>query len=217
MTQGLPPLRVLSLDGGGMRGTYTATYLDRVAATFARRRNIDALDIGAAFDLIVGTSTGGIIAAALATGVPLLDIAALYAENGSAIFSRPLPISLLGVAPDILKRPQALAAGTARLRAALANKLGTKTLGQVYAERGIALAIPAVEMTQHRGWVFKTPHLKGTDHRDDDTRSSMCAWQQLQHRSIARSRQSIIPKIMLTDITYSSTAVFGRITRSWLA
>jgi uncharacterized protein len=167
MTQGLSPLRVLSLDGGGMRGTYTATYLDRVATTFARRRNIDALDIGAAFDLIVGTSTGAIIAAALATGVPLLDIVAFYAENGSAIFSRPLPTSLLGVAPDILKRPQALAAGTARLRAALVNRLGTKTLGQVYAERGIALAIPAVEMTQHRGWVFKTPHLKGTDHRDD--------------------------------------------------
>jgi patatin-like phospholipase/acyl hydrolase len=81
MTQGLPPFRVLSLDGGGMRGTYTATYLDKVA--FARRRNVGALDIGAAFDLIVGTSTGGIIAAALATGVPLADIVTLYTENGS--------------------------------------------------------------------------------------------------------------------------------------
>jgi patatin-like phospholipase/acyl hydrolase len=91
MTQGLPPFRVLSLDGGGMRGTYTATYLDKVAATFGRRRNIDALDIGAAFDLIVGTSTGGIIAAALATGVPLADIVALYVEHGPSIFSRPLP------------------------------------------------------------------------------------------------------------------------------
>jgi patatin-like phospholipase/acyl hydrolase len=82
-----PPLRVLSLDGGGMRGTYTATYLDRVAATFARRREVEALDIGAAFDLIVGTSTGGIIAAALATGVPLTDIVNLYAKQGPAIFS----------------------------------------------------------------------------------------------------------------------------------
>lgn len=141
MSQGLPPLRVLSLDGGGMRGTYTATYLDRVAATFARRRNVEALDIGAAFDLIVGTSTGGIIAAALATGVSLSEIVTLYAENGSAIFSRPLPAGAIGVVFDIPMRPRALAAGTEALRAALISKLGTKTLGQVYAERGIALAI----------------------------------------------------------------------------
>ena len=57
-----------------MRGTYTATYLDRVAVAFAKRRGITALDLGAAFDLIVGTSTGGIIACALAAGVPLSDI-----------------------------------------------------------------------------------------------------------------------------------------------
>lgn len=168
MKHGLPPFRVLSLDGGGTRGTYTATYLDKVAATFARRRNVDALDMGAAFDLIVGTSTGGIIAAGLATGVPLADIVALYVENGSVIFSRRLPTGAVGAVLDILKRPQVLASGTASLRAALVKKLGTQTLGQVYSERGIALAIPAVEMSQHRGWVFKTPHLKDTNHRDDD-------------------------------------------------
>jgi len=61
----IKPYRVLSLDGGGMRGTYTATYLEKVAAAFAQRRGGTALDIGAAFDLIVGTSTGGIIACAL--------------------------------------------------------------------------------------------------------------------------------------------------------
>jgi hypothetical protein len=163
-----PPLRVLSLDGGGVRGTYTATYLDMVTATFERRRNIGALDIGAAFDLIVGTSTGGIIAAALATGVPLQDIVALYVENGAAIFSRALPGGVFGAVVDMRKRSRALAAGTQALRAALTKKLGSKTLGQIYAERGIALAIPAVEMSQHRAWVFKTPHLKDTNRRDDD-------------------------------------------------
>jgi predicted acylesterase/phospholipase RssA len=168
MTHELPPFRVLSLDGGGMRGTYTATYLDRVAATFAKRRGVGALDVGAAFDLIVGTSTGGIIACALTAGIPLADIVALYAQHGPTIFSRPLPTGLVGFALDNWKRPQALATGTASLRGALSEKLGTKTLADIYSERGIALAIPAVELSQHRGWVFKTPHLKGTNHRDDN-------------------------------------------------
>lgn len=164
----LPPLRVLSLDGGGMRGTYTATYLDRVAASFARRRGVDALDIGAAFDLIVGTSTGGIIACALAVGIPLAEIVVLYKEHGPSIFPQQLPSGYLSVLGDLWKRREALAAGTKSLRAALKEKLGTKTLGEIFAERGIALAIPAVELSQHRGWVFKTPHLTSTNHRDDN-------------------------------------------------
>jgi len=168
-TSSLPPFRVLSLDGGGMRGTYTATYLDRVGAAFARRRGIEAVDIGAAFDLIVGTSTGGIIACALAAGIALSDIVNLYVQHGPKIFSRSLPSGVLGAIPDGWNRPSALAAGTDELRKALAEKLGTATLGDIYAARGIGLAIPAVEMSQHRAWVFKTPHLKDTtNHRDDN-------------------------------------------------
>lgn len=163
------PFRVLSLDGGGMRGTYTATYLDRVAATFAKRRGLKALDIGAAFDLIVGTSTGGIIACALAAGVPLAEVVSLYKESGPKIFSRSLPSGICDTIFDIKKRPSALADGMTALKAALTRRLQTKTLGQIYAERGIGLAISAVEMSQHRAWVFKTPHLKDTtNHRDDD-------------------------------------------------
>src|SRR5690606_40321785 len=67
-----------SLDGGGMRGAYTATYLDRVAHAFARQRGAERLDIGGAFDLIVGTSTGGIIGCALAANVPLDQVVDLY-------------------------------------------------------------------------------------------------------------------------------------------
>ena len=167
-TTGPPPFRVLSLDGGGMRGTYTATYLDRVAAAFAKRRSIPALDLGAAFDLIVGTSTGGIIACALAAGIPLPDIVTLYITHGPQIFSRPLPSRAIGVIPDTWKRPRALATGAALLRKELSHKLGTTTLGEIYAARGIGLAVPAVEMSQHRAWMFKTPHLKDTtNHRDD--------------------------------------------------
>lgn len=162
------PFRVLSLDGGGMRGTYTATYLDRVAATFAKRRGLPALDIGAAFDLIVGTSTGGIIGCALAKGVPIAELVQLYIDHGPKIFSRRLPTGKVSAVRDEWGRAQALADGTETLREALHEKLGDMTLGEIYASRGIGLAIPAVEMSQHRAWVFKTPHLKDTtNHRDD--------------------------------------------------
>ena len=163
-----PPYRVLSLDGGGMRGTYTATYLDQVARTFARRRGSETLDIGAGFDLIVGTSTGGIIACGLAKGVPLEKIVNLYRVHGPAIFKRRVPER---VGPrlfaDLFKRPAALAKGDAALRKALEDVLEDTTIFDIYEQRGIALAITAVEMSQHRAWVFKTPHFGATNHRDD--------------------------------------------------
>lgn len=163
--------RVLSLDGGGMRGTYTATYLARVAAAFAQQRGVSALDIGATFDLIVGTSTGGIIACALAAGVPLPEVVELYRAHGRAIFPRRLPDGPgIGLVTDLFSRPKTLAEGDKALRTALADRLGDITLGDVYRERGIALAITAVELSQHRSWVFKTPHLSNTNRRDDGCR-----------------------------------------------
>jgi len=162
------PFRVLSLDGGGMRGTYTATYLSRVAHAFARQRGRERLDIGGAFDLIVGTSTGGIVACALAADVPLDEVVELYRLHGPAIFERRLPTGLnVGLAMDLNRRPTALERGEAALAAALGAVLGDLTLGDLYHRRNIALAITAVELSQHRSWVFKTPHLANTNHRDD--------------------------------------------------
>ena len=162
--------RVLSLDGGGMRGTYTATYLDRVAAAFARKRGIAGIDVGKAFDLIVGTSTGGIIACGLAKGVPLADMVALYREHGPAIFPKKLPKGLPGVPRDMFVRPGALRAGNEALRTALDDILGETTISEVYLDRGIALAITAVEMSQHRSWVFKSAHVPTSKGRDDNYR-----------------------------------------------
>ena len=162
--------RVLSLDGGGMRGTYAATYLNRVSEAFARRRQIDAIDLGKAFDLITGTSTGGIIACALAAGVDLADVVDLYRQHGAAIFPRRIPRGAVGVAKDLRLRPAALKAGATALKEALERVLKDVTLGDIFEKRGISLAIPAVEMSRHRSWVFKTPHILNTSHRDDDYR-----------------------------------------------
>jgi patatin-like phospholipase/acyl hydrolase len=169
--QQIKPLRVLCLDGGGMRGIYTAEYLSIVASAFARRRGAPSLGVGAGFDLIAGTSTGAIIGCGLALGIPIEKIVQLYRRHGKAIFPRKLPDKLSpSLAIDLRQRPKALRRGEKALRSALDDCFGTATIGSVYAERKIALAVPAVDMAQHRSWVFKTPHLPTSNNRDDNYR-----------------------------------------------
>jgi len=162
------PFRVLSLDGGGMRGVYASTYLGELAEAFARKRHVPALDVGKGFDLIVGTSTGGIVACALAAGVPLRDVVALYREHGAAIFPMKLPTRFrFSLITQLFTRPAALASGARALREILEARFGNETLEDVYTRRRIALAIPAVEMNRHHSWVFKTPHHPNTNGRDN--------------------------------------------------
>ena len=84
----IKPFRVLSLDGGGMRGLYTASVLSTLAQRFSPSNQ---LDIGKGFNLIAGTSTGGILACALAAGVPIERVIDLYRNEGPAIFRDPVP------------------------------------------------------------------------------------------------------------------------------
>ena len=73
-----PPV-MLSLSGGGYRGYFTALVLADIEARFGILSH-------RLFDLIAGTSIGGIIAIGLAQGVPARDIAAMIAEHGQSIF-----------------------------------------------------------------------------------------------------------------------------------
>lgn len=72
------PCRVLSLDGGGAKGFYTLGVLKEIEALAGR-------PLSECFDLIFGTSTGGIIAALLALGYRVDEIHALYKEHVPAI------------------------------------------------------------------------------------------------------------------------------------
>jgi len=151
-----------------MRGLYMAKYLELLAEAFARKRGVAALDLGAAFDLIVGTSTGAIIACGLAAGLPLSKVVDLYLQHGSRIFPKKIPSGTLALLLDLPRRRKYLASGQVALRTALTGAFGDESLAAVYRRRKIALGLPSVEMTLHRSWVFKTPHLPGTNHRDDD-------------------------------------------------
>jgi patatin-like phospholipase/acyl hydrolase len=70
--------RILSLDGGGIRGVLTASILERIEKTQP--------GFMAKFDLFAGTSTGGILALALAAGYTPTEARLLYEELGAQVF-----------------------------------------------------------------------------------------------------------------------------------
>jgi uncharacterized protein len=78
-------VRILSIDGGGIRGIIPALVLVELERR-AGRRTFEL------FDLIAGTSTGGILACALCAPEPLpaAELVGLYGERGPEIFDRSL-------------------------------------------------------------------------------------------------------------------------------
>ncbi len=79
--------RVLSLSGGGYRGLYTARLLARIEESDKFGAG-SAVPIGARFDMIAGTSVGGILAAGLAAGVAARELYAMLAQWGPSIFPK---------------------------------------------------------------------------------------------------------------------------------
>ncbi|MGB3653843.1 MAG: patatin-like phospholipase family protein [Rivularia sp. (in: cyanobacteria)] len=73
------PFRILSLDGGGVRGIVAAKMLAKIEKQINQPLN-------EYFDLIVGTSTGSIVAAAIATGRSSKDIVEFFQNKSSIIF-----------------------------------------------------------------------------------------------------------------------------------
>lgn len=161
ITEQANPIRVLSLDGGGMRGLYTATVLDTLARHFASRWGVKALDIGKGFDLIVGTSTGGILAAALAHGQPLERVMDLYRVEGPKIFTDPMPDTAdrMKFACWLRRNWRKASNRNTHLRSVLVNFFGEETLSQLYHRRSVGLCIPSVKAEQQTTKVFKTPHI----------------------------------------------------------
>lgn len=80
------PKRILALDGGGIRGLLTVQMLKRIESMIRERSGNDKMVLGDYFDLIGGTSTGAIIASALALGWDVARIEKIYRELGDSIF-----------------------------------------------------------------------------------------------------------------------------------
>ena len=78
--------KILSLDGGGVRGYLTTIILSNIEIVLNRNKK-EFLSLGKYFDLIAGTSTGAIIAGLLAIGKSAREIKQIYEENIKEIFS----------------------------------------------------------------------------------------------------------------------------------
>lgn len=139
---GAAPLQVLTLDGGGLRGIFAAAAL----AAWEEDFNTSVADH---FDLIVGTSTGGIIALALGSGVSPAEILTIYVNEADRIFppARRTPLGSL----RRLRRPRYCAVD---LRAVLSNCFGDLILG----DSRVRLAIPSYDLAADDVHLFRTPH-----------------------------------------------------------
>jgi hypothetical protein len=85
------PKRILSLDGGGLRGVLTLGMLREIETLLRKRHGDDpAFRLGHYFDLIAGTSTGAIIAAALSLGMTVDEVYKHYLRLGEVVFKRGL-------------------------------------------------------------------------------------------------------------------------------
>ncbi len=137
----IPTYHVLALSGGGYRGLYTATVLAELERALGR-------PIATHFDLICGTSVGGILALGLADEIPADQLQALFEENGNRIFScRDLLRRLLGFWFSAKHSSEGL-------KGVLTERFAEKTIGELKHR----VLIPAVNYSTGRGQFFKTPH-----------------------------------------------------------
>lgn len=132
--------QILSLDGGGIRGLFTAAVLAALEEDL-RTRLVDH------FDLIVGTSTGGIIALGLGLGLTPADMADFYSRHGPTIFRHNGWSALLRGCFGPRYSP-------APLEEALKEAFGERLLGSS-AKR---LVIPSYNLGDDDVYLFRTPH-----------------------------------------------------------
>jgi patatin-like phospholipase/acyl hydrolase len=139
LEQGSKRFQILALDGGGIKGLYSAAVLANVEADL----NIKIADH---FDLIVGTSTGGIIALALGIGLSPKEVVEFYVKYGPQIF----PCGFLPKVRQLFRNKFS----NSKLQHSLIECFGDQTLGDAIKR----LVIPSFNAEENSVHLFKTPH-----------------------------------------------------------
>lgn len=143
--------KILSLSGGGFMGLYSAIVL-------AELEQRQGKPISASFDLIAGTSIGGVIGLGLAAGIPAATIVDSFLANGERIFSGRQTSSISPRLPfDMLRFIRAIPCSNAALRSTIEDFVADRTM----ADLSRRVLVPAVDITNGRPHIFRTPHAPG--------------------------------------------------------
>ncbi|WP_159784368.1 patatin-like phospholipase family protein [Sodalinema gerasimenkoae] len=164
------PRRILSIDGGGIRGVIAAEILLKIEDILCNR-DTPWNCLADYFDLIGGTSTGSILASALAMGMRVQDILDLYVNHGHDIFS-----------PNVFwKRWLFSRYKSQPLERRLKDLFGDKTLDSN--ELKTFLAIVSKNATTARNYFF----INHPDNRFYDDNQSLPLWQLIRASTAAPS------------------------------
>lgn len=140
--------KILALSGGGFLGLYTAQVLALLEEEAGQ-------PLGRCFDLLAGTSIGGLLALGLAYEVPMRRMVDLFVQRGTEVFSdRALPGGAMSRLMDLTRSVMGPKYTGKALRRALEDELGTATLKDA---RHPAV-VTAVDVHTCGTKVFKTPH-----------------------------------------------------------
>lgn len=142
-----PDFQILSLSGGGARGLYTIAVLAKIEEYLSEQYQDEQYWIGKHFDLICGTSVGGLLAMGLATGITARHLAEVMEQNLSSIFP--------SIVCKKLRQARKPAFDAAPLKKLLVDLFNEKTIGDISKTR---LLVPAINYTKGGVQVFKTPH-----------------------------------------------------------
>jgi uncharacterized protein len=135
--------RILSLDGGGIKGAFTASVLTAIEEEVGQ-------PIGDYFDLIAGTSTGGILALGLGFRIPAKTIRDFYKNMGPVIFPATGRLGIKGFLRQLFTTKHS----HGKLRSALETVLEDRKLGQSKNR----LIIPTYDAIAGRIFLLKTAH-----------------------------------------------------------
>lgn len=153
--------KILSIDGGGIKGLYSVSILKK----FEKKFNCTTSDH---FDMICGTSTGGLIALALSLKIPAKEICDFYENKGELIFPKhkKRKIPFFGTIDyGFLKQ---IAKG-----GKYSDKGLKEALIEIFKDKKIKdcnnlLCIPSYSITEAKPKVFKFDHKKGELSRDNE-------------------------------------------------